>query len=104
MEEVSAEGFVRAGGPDGPVITRDALKLHTYAILVSIEVGRPGFISDDYLSAISVETSIAALELTLCGLWARQDNGYFVTEDETLRVAREVQRQLTILDELGSDR
>ena len=104
MEEVSAEGFVRAGGPAGPVITRDALKLHTYAILVSIEVGRPGFISDDYLNAISVETSIAAFELTLCGLWARQDNGYFVTEEETMRVAREVQRQLTILDELGSDR
>ena len=104
MEEVSAEGFARAGGPAGPVVSRAALKLHTYAILVSIEVGRPGFISDDYLNAISVETSIAALELMLCGLWARLDNGYFVTEEETMRVAREVQRQLTILDELGSDR
>ena len=48
---------------------------------MSIEVGRPGYISDDYLNAISVETSITALELTLCGLWAREDNGYRVSED-----------------------
>jgi len=104
MEEVSAEGFARAGGPDGPVVSRAALKLHTYAILVSIEVGQPGYISDDYLNAISVETSITALELMLCGLWAREDNGYRVSETETLRVAREVQRQLIALDEMGSDR
>ena len=104
MEEVSAEGFARAGGPAGPVVSRAALKLHTYAILVSIEVGRPGFISDEYLNAISVETSITALELMLCGLWARAGNGYRVTEAETLRVAREVQRQLIALDEMGSDR
>ena len=104
MEDVSAEGFVQAGGPDGPVVTRAALKLHTYAILVSIEVGKPGYISDDYLSAISVETNISALELTLCGLWTRDTDGYRVTEDETMRVAREVQRQLIALDELGSDR
>ncbi|HEY8300601.1 MAG TPA: hypothetical protein VIG48_01755 [Jatrophihabitans sp.] len=104
MEDVSAEGFVQAGGPEGPVVTRAALKLHTYAILVSIEVGKPGYISDDYLSAISVETSISALELTLCGLWARTADGYRVSEEETMRVAREVQRQLIALDELGSDR
>lgn len=104
MEEVSTEGFAQAGGPAGPIVSRAALKLHTYAILVSIEVGRPGFISDDYLNAISVETSITALELTLCGLWAREDNGYHVSETETLRVAREVQRQLIALDEMGSDR
>ena len=104
MEEVSTEGFTRAGGPAGPVVTRAALKLHTYAILVSIEVGKPGYISDEYLSAISVETNISALELTLCGLWARDTDGYRVSEEETMRVAREVQRQLIALDELGSDR
>lgn len=103
VEDVSAEGFVRAGGLTGPVVSRAALKLHTYAILVSIEVGRPGFVSDEYLNAISVETSISALELTLCGLWVREDSGYRVSEEETLRVAREVQRQLIALDELGSD-
>jgi hypothetical protein len=104
MEDVSAEGFVRAGGPAGPVVTREALKLHTYGILVSIEVGHPGYISDDYLSAISVETSVAALELSLAGLWVREQEGYRVSDAETLRVAREVQRQLIALDELRSDR
>lgn len=104
MEDVSAEGFVRAGGPGGPVVTRAALKLHTYGILVSIEVGRAGYISDDYLSAISVESSVAALELTLVGLWTRTQGGYRVSDAETLRVAREVQRQLIALEELRSDR
>ncbi len=104
MEDVSPEGFVRAGGDAGPVVSRGALKLHTYAILVSIEVGNAGYICDDYLNAINVETSLAALELTLAGLWAREDSGYRVSEAETLRVAREVQRQLIALDELRSDR
>jgi hypothetical protein len=104
MEDVSAEGFLRAGSPNGPVVTHDALKLHTYGILVSIEVGHPGYISDEYLSAISVETSVAALELCLAGLWTREHQGYRVGEAETLRVAREVQRQLIALDELRSER
>ena len=98
MEDVSTEGFVRASGQAGPVVSRAALKLHTYAILVSIEVGRAGHISDDYLNAISVETSVAALELTLAGLWTRVQDGYLVSEGETLRVAREVQRQLIALE------
>jgi hypothetical protein len=104
MEDVSTEGFVRAGRPAGPIVSRAALKLHTYAVLVSIEVGRPGYISDDYLSAISVETSVTALELTLAGLWERVQDGYSVRSDETLRVAHEVQRQLIALEELRSDR
>lgn len=104
MEDVSTEGFVRAGSQAGPVISRAALKLHTYAILVSIEVGRAGYICDDYLSAISVETSVAAFELTLAGLWTREADGYRVSEEETLRVAREVQRQLIALEQFGSDR
>lgn len=104
MEDVSAEGFVRAGGPDGPVVTRDALKLHTYGILVSIEVGQPGYISDEYLNSISAESSLAALELCLVGLWERTDQGYRVGEAETLRVAREVQRQLIALERLRSGR
>jgi len=104
MEDVSTEGFVRTKGQTGPAITRAALKLHTYGVLVSIEVGEPGFISDTYLNAISVETSVTALELTLAGLWTRDENGYRVSEAETLRVAREVQRQLIALDELRSER
>ena len=104
MEEVSTEGFVHAGGRTGPIVSRDALKLHTYGILVSIEMGHAGFISDEYLNAISVETSVTALELTLAGLWAREEHGYRVGEPETLRVAREVQRQLIALNELNAMR
>ena len=104
MEDVSTEGFVRASGRVGPVISRGALKLHTYAVLVSIEVGEAGHISDHYLNAIGVETSVTALELTLAGLWTRVQDGYQVSEAETLRVAREVQRQLIALEQLRSDR
>jgi hypothetical protein len=67
-------------------------------------VGHPGYISDDYLNAINVETSVTALELSLAGLWTREHEGYRVSETETLRVAREVQRQLIALDELRSER
>lgn len=91
MEEVTA-GFTRVAG--SAVVSRDALKLHTYAVIVSIKDGHPGFVGDDYLSAIRVETTVPALELTLAGLWTREDGGYRVREAETLRVARIVQRQL----------
>lgn len=104
MEDVSSEGFVRVGGQTGPVISKSALKLHTYAILVSIELGDAGHIGDEYLNAISVETSMTALELTLAGLWTRDADGYRVSERETLRVAREVQRQLIALEELRPGR
>lgn len=97
MEEVTAAGFARVAG--SAVVSRDALKLHTYAIIVSIKDGHPGLVKDDYLSAIRVETTLPALELTLAGLWTREDGGYRVCDAETLRVARIVQRQLSELDE-----
>lgn len=107
MEDVSIEDFACSGGqpgPNGVVITRSALKLHTYGLLVSIELDDAGYISDDYLNAINVETSVPALELMLAGLWTRVQGGYRVSEAETLRVAREVQRQLVALEELRSQR
>lgn len=94
---------MHAGGPGGPVVSRAALKLHTYAVLVSVELGRPGFVSDDYLAAIDVETSVPALELSLAGLWARVPDGYRVGEEETMRVAREVRRQLGAMHQLPSE-
>lgn len=100
MEEI-AEGFARIAG--STVITKDALKLHTYAIIVSIKDGHPGFVRDEYLSGIRVETTLPALELTLVGLWAREDGGYRIDEAETLRVARVVQRQLHELEQSSAD-
>lgn len=97
MEEVTAAGYARVAG--AAVVSRDALKLHTYAIIVSIKDSHPGFVHDDYLSAIRVETTLPALELTLAGLWTREDGGYRVCDTETLRVARIVQRQLLELED-----
>jgi hypothetical protein len=97
MEEVTAAGFARVAG--SAVVSREALKLHTFAIIVSIKDGHPGYVQDEYLSAVRVETTLPALELTLAGLWTREGNGYRVGDAETLRVARIVQRQLLELEE-----
>jgi hypothetical protein len=97
--------FARIGGhaaslPGGRVVSADALRLHVYAILASIERGRPGFVPDSYLNALCVDTSVAAVELCTSGLWDRADDdaidgsGYVVLESETFRVASEVHRQL----------
>lgn len=77
----------------------EALRLHVYGILASIESGQPGFIADTYLDALTVETSMASAELCLSDLWQRADDGYIVLESETMRVAGEVHRQLQELSE-----
>lgn len=91
--------FVRFGGQPGShrangLVSRAALRLHVYAILASIESGDPGFVSDGYLDSVTVDTSLAAIELCTAGLWERAEGGYDVLETETFRVASEVHRQL----------
>src|SRR3978361_672695 len=93
MEEVTASGFTRVAG--SVVISRDALKLHTYAVIVSIKDEHPGFVPDGDLHGPQVEPTRAARERPLAGLWTREDGGYRVDEAEVLRAARIVQRQLT---------
>lgn len=75
-------------------VSRAALHLHTFGVLASVEAGDPGFVPDTYLSAISAETSVTALELWLAGLWRRVPCGYEVSAAETSRVAVEMQEQL----------
>jgi hypothetical protein len=104
-DEAGYTVFVRFGGQRGShpgerVVSRAALRLHVYAILASIEAGRPGLVTDEYLNAVTVETSLAALELCTAGLWSRCDGGYRVLDSETDRVANEVHRQLEDLSEL----
>ncbi|MCZ2818028.1 hypothetical protein [Modestobacter sp. VKM Ac-2984] len=65
-----------------PVLSRSAFQLHSFAALNSIQAGHPGFVSDDYLNAISAETSVTALELEAAGMWQRRDEGYFIVADE----------------------
>lgn len=109
-DDVTNGLFVRLsahGGalPHSPAVSAEALRLHVYAILASIERGRPGFVPDSYLNALTVDTSVPAVELCTIGLWQRADDdtidgsgyggsGYIVLESETDRVASEVHRQL----------
>ncbi len=82
---------------DELVLSRAAMHLHTFGVLSSIESGSPGFVSDRYLSAISAETSITALELCLAGLWERTSCGYRVSDADTLSVAEQIHGQLNDL-------
>lgn len=70
----------RNGDGDEPVTSRAAFQLHAAAIVNSVRDGSPGFISDDYLNAISAETTVTATELCMTGLWERDDErgGYII--------------------------
>lgn len=90
--------FVRFGGSGGSdrgtLVSRSALRLHVYAVLASLEAGNPGVVSDDYLDAVTAETSVDAVELCTAGLWRREGDGYRVLDGEVMRMAREMHRQL----------
>jgi hypothetical protein len=103
-DEVGYPVFVRFGGqrgshPGDRVVSRTAMRLHVYAILASIEAGHPGVVTDEYLNAVTVETSVAAVELCTAGLWKRDGRGYRVLDGETDRIATEVHRQLEHLSQ-----
>lgn len=73
-----------------PVLSRAAFQLYGFAMVNSVQEGTPGFISDDYLNAISAETTVTATELCMLGLWERDDErgGYTINDpmvDEVVR-------------------
>lgn len=70
-----------------PTLSRAAFQLHGFAVINSIRDGHPGFVSDDYLNAISAETTTTALELEAAGMWERRDGGYFIVADEMVKMA-----------------
>lgn len=83
--------FIRLGGAedgtgDEPVVSRAAFQLHSFGIVNSVEDGHPGFVSDDYLNAISAETTLTAAELCTAGLWRRVDAGYEVLERDLVEM------------------
>jgi hypothetical protein len=80
--------FIQAG--DLPVLSNAAFMLHTSGMVNAYRDGHPGFISDDYLEAITAETSATALELTVAGLWERVDDGYVVHDDEAVKFINEM--------------
>jgi hypothetical protein len=84
--------FIRLeGGRDGngeePIISRAAFQLHGFGIVNSAKDGHPGFVSDEYLSAISAETTITAAELCATGMWQRVDGGYEVLDRDMVEMS-----------------
>lgn len=65
-----------------PVLSRAAFQLHGAAMVNGVRDGTPGFISDDYLNAITAETTITAAELCALGMWERDDDrgGYVIND------------------------
>jgi hypothetical protein len=75
------------GDCDELVISRAAVQLHGFGIVNSVQDGHPGFVSDDYLNAISAETTITAAELCAAGMWRRVDGGYEVLDQEMVQIS-----------------
>lgn len=73
-----------------PALSRSAFQLHGFAIMNSVRDGHPGFVSDDYLNAISAETTTTVAELEAAGMWDRRDDGYFVVADEMVKMVIDI--------------
>lgn len=76
-----------------PALSRSAFQLHSVGSIHSIRDGHPGFVSDDYLNAVAADTTTTALELEAAGMWQRRDGGYFVIDDEMVRMAIDFNEQ-----------
>lgn len=70
-----------------PTLSQAVFVMHTAGIVNSIQDGRPGFVSDGYLNAISAETTTTVLELEAAGMWERREGGYLIIADDMFRAA-----------------
>jgi hypothetical protein len=61
-----------------PTLSRAAFQMHTFGGINSIQDGRPGFVSDEYLNATAAETTTTVLELEAAGMWERREGGYLI--------------------------
>jgi len=77
--------FIKAEGM--PTLSRAAFQMHTFGGINSIQDGRPGFVSDEYLNAIAAETTTTVLELEATGMWERGEGGYLIVADDMLKIA-----------------
>jgi hypothetical protein len=70
------EGSHHADGEEA-VVSVAAFQLHGFGIINSVEDGHPGFVSDEYLNAVSAETTVTAAELCRrgCGSGQRAATG-----------------------------
>ena len=98
-EDDDHTSFISMGGTnDGTgeevVVSRAAFMLHGHGIVTSVADATPGFVSDDYLNAISAETTTTAAELCTAGIWRRVDGGYEILERELVNMAVEQNRRV----------
>jgi hypothetical protein len=80
---------------DGPILSRAAFQLHSFAIMTSVQEGHPGFVPDDYLNSIAAETTVTAAELCMAGFWERVEDGYQVIDREMLDMAIDADKRIT---------
>lgn len=57
-------------------LSNAAFMLHGHAMVESVNSSNPGWISDEWLSAIAAPTTTTALELETLGMWEREGAGY----------------------------
>ena len=76
------------------VVSVAAFQLYSFGIVNSVKDGHPGFVSDEYLNAISAETTITAAELCAAGMWERVDGGYRVLDQEAVEQVAGFQRKM----------
>jgi hypothetical protein len=75
------------------VMSQAAWDVQCRATAHSARCGHPGFVPDDYLDGLSVETTITAAELCTIGTWQRVDGGYRVLDWEAVEICLDQVRQ-----------
>jgi len=75
------------------VFLRAAYDLHIRATAHSARCGHPGFVPDEYLNGLRMETTIAAADLCVLGTWERVDGGYRVLDWEAVEVCLDKVRE-----------
>ncbi len=68
------------------VMSRAAWDLQCRATMHSASCGHPGFVPDEYLDGLSVQTTITAVELCTAGMCERVGGGYRVLDWEAVEV------------------
>jgi hypothetical protein len=64
----------------------EAFDLHGSATSFSIRLGRPGFVSDLFLSGLASDALLPVVELCIIGLWERAEDGYLVRDPELVEL------------------
>lgn len=86
------------------MLSREAFELHSFGLVNSFEDGHPGFVSDEYLNAISAETTLPAAELEAAGLWERRDGGYLIVADDAVKFLLDHNEKVEAAERACTDR